>query len=101
MVPKMVEGNHVVLVESRAYTMGPAAHHHGDVIHERTAGTRVTGGTIPISTTSYDQEKGPATTDEGLPLSLYSISFPPSLSLSQETERERCKVCPFKYKREG
>jgi hypothetical protein len=59
MGPKMVEGNHVVSVESRAYTMGPVAHHHGDVIHEPTAGTRVIGDTIPISTTSYDQEKGP------------------------------------------
>jgi hypothetical protein len=82
MVPKMVEGNHVVLVESQAYTMGPAAHHHGDVIHERTAGTRVTGGTIPISTTSYDQEKGPATRTKDF----FSFLFCLSLSLSQKRE---------------
>jgi hypothetical protein len=53
--PTMVEGSHVVLVESQAYTMGPTAHHHGDVSHEPAARIGATGGAISRSTTSsYD-----------------------------------------------
>jgi hypothetical protein len=42
MGPTIVEGNHVVSVESRTYTMGPVVHHHRDISHEPVAGTGVT-----------------------------------------------------------
>jgi hypothetical protein len=79
----MAKGNHAALVESWAYTMGPATHHHEDVSHEPVARTGTTCDTMSRSATSYNQEKEARQRMKDF---LYSISL--SLSL----KREQCKV---------
>jgi hypothetical protein len=61
------EGNHATPVESRAYTMGPAVHHHGDISHEPAARTRALFHTT--------RRRGPTTTDKGLCLSLFRLAL--------------------------